>query len=231
MIKNKSPSKGFTMTEILVVIGTMAILSAISFSVFTRIREKGRSAQCQGNLKQIALAFQQYVQDNDGVFPSNLYLTNLSISEGSRTGTRVFWFDSISPYLKNTNVLNCPSDNLKNRFFKSYAINRQLNAAVLKDNQIMLSGFNESQFNSPSDLILNTDIWGGTREKGFTNASPIDTSCGQGAAANLHAGGGNFSYLDGHIKWLSPAQQADWYCLQKANSYFKRATAPKSHLN
>jgi type II secretory pathway pseudopilin PulG len=50
---------GFTLIEILTVLGIIIVLGALSFSVFARVREKGRSATCQSNLKQIGLAMQQ----------------------------------------------------------------------------------------------------------------------------------------------------------------------------
>ena len=49
---------GFTLIELLVVIAIMAILASMLFPSFSRAREKARSASCQSNHKQIALAFQ-----------------------------------------------------------------------------------------------------------------------------------------------------------------------------
>ena len=60
---------GFTLIELLVVIAIVAVIAAILFPVFGAVRERGRRTACQGNLKQIALAMQQYVQDNGGTYP------------------------------------------------------------------------------------------------------------------------------------------------------------------
>lgn len=61
--------KGFTLIELLVVIAIIAILAAILFPVFAKVREKARQISCLSNEKQMGLGILQYVQDNDETFP------------------------------------------------------------------------------------------------------------------------------------------------------------------
>jgi prepilin-type N-terminal cleavage/methylation domain-containing protein/prepilin-type processing-associated H-X9-DG protein len=68
--------KGFTLIELLVVIAIIAILAAILFPVFARAREQARKAACQSNLKQIGLAVAQYTQDFDESYPAAVNSSN-----------------------------------------------------------------------------------------------------------------------------------------------------------
>jgi prepilin-type N-terminal cleavage/methylation domain-containing protein len=62
-------TRGFTLIELLVVIAIIAILAAILFPVFARVREQARKATCQSNMKQIATATLLYLQDYDELYP------------------------------------------------------------------------------------------------------------------------------------------------------------------
>ena len=61
--------RGFTLIELLVVIAIIAILAAILMPVFAKARAKARTASCQSNLKQLAMAVMMYCGDSDGAGP------------------------------------------------------------------------------------------------------------------------------------------------------------------
>lgn len=103
--RNFRPHKGFTLIELLVVIAIIAILAAILFPVFAQAREKARQATCQSNLKQIALAFNMYVQDYDERMPpwtANACATNLVNGQKVSAFHADFLYNTlINPYIKN----------------------------------------------------------------------------------------------------------------------------------
>jgi prepilin-type N-terminal cleavage/methylation domain-containing protein/prepilin-type processing-associated H-X9-DG protein len=61
--------RGFTLIELLVVIAIIGILAAMVFPVFARARESARKAVCLSNVKNIALAIQMYLGDNNDTGP------------------------------------------------------------------------------------------------------------------------------------------------------------------
>jgi len=90
-------SNGFTLIELLVVIAIIAILAAILFPVFAKVREKARQITCLSNEKQIGLGFMQYVQDYDEKAPFSR-----AVMDGGDwwTSRMLSWKDLIYPYLK-----------------------------------------------------------------------------------------------------------------------------------
>jgi len=137
----------FTLIELLVVIAIIAILAAILFPVFAKVREKARQTSCTSNLKQLGLAFMQYSQDNDEYLPA---------PGGSAT---LFSWDTIQPdgsspvldpYLKNrgtslTQVFVCPDQPgvaqgtiaASSNFYKyprSYGMNQYLRSTGVSKN-------------------------------------------------------------------------------------------------
>ncbi len=104
MRPQKSFRVGFTLIELLVVIAIIAILAAILFPVFSQARDKARQAACTSNLKQVGLAFLQYAQDYDGIYPSAYSYPN-----GWAQCPHLVWMDFCQPYIKNTQIFACPS--------------------------------------------------------------------------------------------------------------------------
>ena len=60
--------KAFTIIELLIVIGIIAVLAALVLPVLTSVRERALSAQCKSNLHQLAEACLNYSM-KEGVLP------------------------------------------------------------------------------------------------------------------------------------------------------------------
>ena len=117
--------RGFTLIELLVVIAIIAILAAILFPVFARARENARKANCQSNLKQIGLAFLQYVQDYDERMPPCRNSPDPCLWPSPYNGALVTWSwpQFVMPYLKNFGILKCPSDERARPTYNGAAVN------------------------------------------------------------------------------------------------------------
>ena len=63
--KKFSSGNSFTLTELLIVIAIIAILSSMLLPALNRARENARTSQCAGNLKNAGLAIQIYHDDFD----------------------------------------------------------------------------------------------------------------------------------------------------------------------
>jgi len=97
---SKAARRGFTLIELLVVIAIIAILAAILFPVFAKVREKARQTACASNMKQLGLAIIQYKEDYDEVYPGAWKQYNTTL--------RTEWEEMIYPYVKSAQVYDCP---------------------------------------------------------------------------------------------------------------------------
>ena len=121
--RNVKYSTGFTLIELLVVVAIISLLAAILFPVFARARENARRASCLSNVHQIALGMIQYTQDYDERLPRMSICGGPSLEDGypapSGCGTGTYfhlWQDVIYPYVKSTQVFNCPSAPIKSYY-------------------------------------------------------------------------------------------------------------------
>jgi len=94
-----SKRKGFTLIELLVVIAIIALLMAILMPSLNRVKKQAKAVSCQGQLKQWALIFAMYTNDNDGYFHNRPFGTDYS----------KMWPQFYQPYYNDPMMRCCPA--------------------------------------------------------------------------------------------------------------------------
>src|SRR5206468_8876098 len=72
---NKNTHRAFTLVELLVVIGIIAVLISILLPTLAKVRRQAYTLQCSSNMKQLSMAMLMYIQDNKGRFPAAEFST------------------------------------------------------------------------------------------------------------------------------------------------------------
>ena len=202
----------FTLIELLVVIAIIAILAAILFPVFARARENARRTSCMSNLKQIGLGVIQYVQDYDEAYP--LY----SGGGGAYVNGGVYgWGAVLQPYLRSNQVYQCPSEagsyapstDLTNRGYLDYSMN--FNVGGGHNGSPYDKPTKESQFEFVANTVMIHDwrpVGGGDSQRNtWSQFNAVSPGCpasfpDECAALKRHLEGANYTFADGHAKWL-----------------------------
>ena len=217
----------FTLIELLVVIAIIAILAAILFPVFSQARDKARATACLSNLKQIGTAYTMYLQDYDGALPltnhsgglaswinaAQPYIKNRGIYRCPSDNTQKKWAETDQEW----NDTSLPVR--RSSYF--------LNAWLAGGNNAGDSVYgNDSAIQNPASVIYVAEsveesasdhfhpmCWG-TPDPDYAaspctaasfawNASKNETS---EIALHRHQEGGNYAFMDGHVKWAKWSQ-------------------------
>jgi prepilin-type N-terminal cleavage/methylation domain-containing protein/prepilin-type processing-associated H-X9-DG protein len=111
----------FTLIELLVVLAIIGVLLALLMSAVQRVREAAARAQCLNNLRQLALAMQDY-HDTQGRFPPGQFLGPYGQGCNSYCWS---WLARLLPYVEQTNLFQqgkVPSQTLQSSGIAAWQI-------------------------------------------------------------------------------------------------------------
>jgi len=220
---------GFTVIELLLIVGIIAILVAIAFPVFGIIKEKSKTSACASNLKQLGLAIRLYADDNNGAYPY------AGIYAGEQKAFFLEFPIIIAPYVKSTDVFFCPNGTLKYKPNSNDDENKSLakNGNYSTNRKILLysNGRNEpikpifaSSIKAPASIYAIYDgsycsmscddfmLCGVSRAylpgSGDSNGKPFVQLEGNTETDKIdymkgrHNKGINIAFVDGHVKYV-----------------------------
>jgi prepilin-type N-terminal cleavage/methylation domain-containing protein len=113
------PRAGFTLVELLVVIGIIALLISVLLPALNKARAAANRIACASNMRQIGVAFANYLVESKGVYPPAVYNDDWRLSSFNRL--KSVGFDGLlrkyvgAPHLDpkqpaDLSVFKCPSD-------------------------------------------------------------------------------------------------------------------------
>lgn len=201
-------TRAFTVVELLVVTGIIAILAAVLVPAVQSAIGRADAAKCMSNLKQIGEGLFAFASENDGVFP----IAGGEIQRGALDPItkKPAWTEQLAPYVGNSwKIFQCQSAAKATACNKETSYFLGTRAAYLEAGT--LAAVRQSKITSPSRLILAGD----NLYPGFTvtDADKDDYSknC-PFAGPPPHSGKSNVLFADGSVRAYARFTPSEMQC-------------------
>ena len=179
------PPKRFPVGWIAAFLFVAALVAAIIFPMFQKVREGSRSDYCQSNMRRLGLALIQYSQDFDENFPQGM----------NKAGNG--WAGQLYSFTKNTQVYQCTKDPQQGNYV-SYTENRNI-AGLYYGNMVQPAA--TVALYEFSTLNCDPSTPEAVSATGLNAPQDSTRHDGEGYGPMF---GLNFLMTDGHVKWLTP---------------------------
>ncbi len=205
MKTSKKNLRGFTLVELLVVIGIISILVAVSFPYLMSAMNRARTAQCAGNLHFIGIGLIAFAGDNEGNFPIAGGLLRHDDTDPDPNTGQYAWTRQIEPYMggRGTDIYRCPDSSKILPENATYSYFLGAHAAYSQTHGF--GAVNLLRLHSASQHILAGDI----AYKSFSVDDADKDDYTQDPAFNgnsgkipIHQGTVNILFADGHVENL-----------------------------
>ncbi len=183
-------AQGFTLIELLVVIAIIAILAALLLPALAMAKAKAHQAHCVNNLKEIALGYRLWAQDNSDKFPWALSLTN-----NGTLGTPD-WTDHYrvaSNEFATPKIIVCPSDIQKTMALNWRVLDGDRNISFFV-------GLDADETKPATILAGDRNVYGGAGGLDLSWNRGMGTSIDAAWLSTIHVNKGEIALSDGSVQ-------------------------------
>jgi len=150
-LRRRGPEKGFTLIELIVVIGVIAILAGLLLPALAQAKDRSRAIKCVGNEKQMGVGMELYIQDY-GYYPPGREkdVTQWDLCVGTYAGGKA---DLLSLDAR-TALFACPSARVPNQ---KIALNFSANPNICREIVPGKGPANQDEIKRPTESIVLAD--------------------------------------------------------------------------